>query len=511
MGPKFSIITINLNNASGLKKTIKSVIDQTFSDFEYIVVDGGSKDGSADSIKEFNEKITYYISEKDNGIYNAMNKGIANSKGEYLLFLNSGDYLSNRTVLNEAFSLSGGTEDVIYGDFQRSFPDGKTDFIRMPDEINSEYLLKKSLAHPATFLRRELFYKYGFFDETYKIAADHAFFVRLFLMTSLKYKHINLTISNFSMDGISSKPGSFLQINEERSRAFSENLPPEYLRLINEYYKILKIHNRLKVKLVYSVLQRVKKFFFKFSILINNLIRNKLTYKVFNPFKVNSFEIPIIINNRNRVKYLKRLIFSLEKRGYKNIQIIDNKSDYPRLLEFYKATKYKVHYLDFNGGYCALWDSFLFKKFFKDTYYIYTDSDIELAEECPVDVIDFMLFNLWRHKAVDKIGLSLSISDLPEHFREKDLVITRESSYWSKKYDKNLFDAKVDTTFALYRKNKFGPSGFIKAVRTRPPYTAKHLPWYENSLLENEENLYYTTHCETRTRWTKPNPILDGS
>ncbi|MDR2910496.1 MAG: glycosyltransferase [Bacteroidales bacterium] len=92
---KLSIITINLNNVAGLQKTIESVVKQTFTDYEYIVIDGGSTDGSADIIKQHANKITYWVSEPDKGIYNAMNKGIRVAKGEYCLFLNSGDWLIN--------------------------------------------------------------------------------------------------------------------------------------------------------------------------------------------------------------------------------------------------------------------------------------------------------------------------------------------------------------------------------------------------------------------------------
>ena len=111
---KFSIITVNYNNKEGLRKTIESVIHQTFNDYEYIIIDGGSTDGSVDIIKEYNDKISYWISEKDKGIYNAMNKGIRVSTGDYLLFLNSGDHLSENNVLEKVFPYLDGT-DFVYG------------------------------------------------------------------------------------------------------------------------------------------------------------------------------------------------------------------------------------------------------------------------------------------------------------------------------------------------------------------------------------------------------------
>ena len=114
MKPNLSIITINRNNAAGLRKTIESVVSQTYTDFDYIIIDGASTDESVDVIKEYADRITYWVSEPDTGIYNAMNKGILKANGEYCLFLNSGDWLYDNDVLNDVFSISP-TEDIVYG------------------------------------------------------------------------------------------------------------------------------------------------------------------------------------------------------------------------------------------------------------------------------------------------------------------------------------------------------------------------------------------------------------
>ena len=113
--PKLSVITINFNNAIGLEKTIKSVIEQKFTDFEFVIIDGDSSDGSKEIIKKYSNKISYWVSEKDKGIYNAQNKGIERAIGEYCLFLNSGDYLVDTTVFQTVFSEKR-TQDIIYGD-----------------------------------------------------------------------------------------------------------------------------------------------------------------------------------------------------------------------------------------------------------------------------------------------------------------------------------------------------------------------------------------------------------
>ena len=112
---QISIITINYNNASGLEKTIRSVVEQTYNEYEYIIIDGASSDKSKEVIQEYQRYIDFWCSEKDSGIYNAMNKGIQKASGEYLLFLNSGDVLNNSAVLADIHGFLSG-EDFVYGD-----------------------------------------------------------------------------------------------------------------------------------------------------------------------------------------------------------------------------------------------------------------------------------------------------------------------------------------------------------------------------------------------------------
>lgn len=153
---KLSVITINYNNAEGLAKTMDSVFRQRFSDFEYIVIDGGSTDGSKDLIVNNQDKIAYWCSEKDSGIYNAMNKGIREASGEYLLFLNSGDFLHDFAVLEDIHPFLSG-EDIVYGDLLFVHGDGKEDLFVYPDVLSFEYFLERSLGHPAAFIKRALF------------------------------------------------------------------------------------------------------------------------------------------------------------------------------------------------------------------------------------------------------------------------------------------------------------------------------------------------------------------
>ncbi len=219
--PIISIITINYNNAIGLERTINSVVNQTCQEFEYIIIDGGSTDGSKDVIQKYKDKIQESISESDSGIYNAMNKGIKRSKGEYLLFLNSGDELYNLDVLEENYK-SIHTEDLIY--FNINVIGEKDAFVKKyPSKITFSYLYEDSLPHPATFIKRNLFDKVGLYDENLKIVSDWKFFILALVNHNATYKFINNIFSTFYLDGICSDKENLEQIKKERNEVIKSN------------------------------------------------------------------------------------------------------------------------------------------------------------------------------------------------------------------------------------------------------------------------------------------------
>lgn len=206
MGNLISIITINFNNKGGLSKTIDSVLDQTFKEFEYIIIDGGSTDGSAEVIQEKKNNFSYSISEKDGGIYEAMNKGIEVATGKYLLFLNSGDYLSSPQVLQQAASYLTGI-DIVYGDLYQDVRGRLVETI-YPSKITPKYFFINSLPHPASFIKKELFEKYGNYNTRYKIVSDWEFFFLAVCKYNCSVHHIPVFVSVYNLIGMSHKSGN---------------------------------------------------------------------------------------------------------------------------------------------------------------------------------------------------------------------------------------------------------------------------------------------------------------
>ena len=235
--PFLSIVTINYNDAVGLERTMASVLEQEFTDFEYIVIDGGSNDGSLDVLKKEEKKLAYWVSEKDSGIYNAMNKGIAAAKGQFLLFLNGGDLLTSKTALRDFISHPSFRGDIIYGDYK--FEKGEKVY---PDTLYPAYFMKTSLPHQSTFFRKNVFEQLGNYDESYRMGGDRDFFIKAYLSGQYEFVHVSYFLSFFNLDGISNDEAHQKQKKEEDERMFKAN----YGALYDDYKKQLALEQELK-------------------------------------------------------------------------------------------------------------------------------------------------------------------------------------------------------------------------------------------------------------------------
>ena len=325
---KLSIITINYNNAEGLRKTIASVASQTYADIEHIIVDGGSTDDSVDIIRQYadNEAIRLegykatrqekngkaddtlpnrpiasspnrheicWISEPDKGIYNAMNKGIEialgrrvvnafnrselvedknkgikMANGEYLLFLNSGDYLVDANTLKNVFE-DANDVDIIYGDRINVYEDGSQKKVNyFPDKITGSFMYHSMISHQASFIKSDLFVKYGLYREDLKYASDWEFFLKTFLLYNCTYQHIHQYVVYFDCLGISSIAENNKEMWEERERVFAETLPAfaedyihmdQYLRMLRGYDKHANQLGKIFIKPIRVLLKIFRK------------------------------------------------------------------------------------------------------------------------------------------------------------------------------------------------------------------------------------------------------------
>ena len=237
--PKLSIITVNYNNLQGLKKTVESVLAQTFTDLEYILIDGGSDDGSKEFIEAHANHFSFWVSEKDRGVYEAMNKGIQQANGAYLLFLNSGDYLTDNNALNKVLSIHS-SKDIIYCDLFWE-TDGQRIYQPYPDVLSFEYFIVKELPHQASFISRELFSRVGLYDDTCRIIADWKFFILAVLKYNCSCEHIEYPVSVCDRKGISCDP-----LNAETIKSGRNEIINRYFSVfLNDYENLIKTRKDL--------------------------------------------------------------------------------------------------------------------------------------------------------------------------------------------------------------------------------------------------------------------------
>lgn len=264
--PKLSIITINYNNANGLTKTIESVVNQSFKDFEYIIIDGGSTDDSINIIKKYENKITFWVSEQDSGIYHAMNKGIRQAEGDYCQFLNSGDMLASSRVIEIVFDNPTGCNIIVGNMLKQSNGSIYRDKGIMKNTPNFYTFFNGTLNHSTSFIKRDLFDIYGLYDETLKIVSDWKWFLQVVGIAGEPIFYINLDITIFDMTGISNRLHS-LNL-EERKSVLLDYIPNAVLAdySINKKYidQGLKLHSYFISKLIINLLYKIVIYFDKY-------------------------------------------------------------------------------------------------------------------------------------------------------------------------------------------------------------------------------------------------------
>lgn len=246
---KISIITVNYNDKIGLQRTIESVISQSSKNFEYIIIDGNSTDGSQELIQYHKDSVDYWVSEPDTGIYNAMNKGIRAATGDYVLFLNSGDYLCEYLTIQKVVDAMDDDKDLYYGDaiFKR---EEKDELVMYPDQLSFYFFTHNSLCHQASVIKRSLFDTVFYYNEKFSIISDWEFMVYCICIKSISYKHINIFVSYYNCDGISSNPNSKSTISIE-----TEIVMNTYFSAFSDDYKNISAISDRRVRDVIYIRQ----------------------------------------------------------------------------------------------------------------------------------------------------------------------------------------------------------------------------------------------------------------
>jgi len=227
---KLSIITINLNNSRGLKKTLESISQIVTPIIELIVIDGGSIDDSIRVIKSNKAIVNEFISEPDKGIYDAMNKGIKLARGEFLFFLNSGDEISPNINLQAILKAAKLGPQLIAGHVMTISPDNTSQVWKTPNEFRFSSVALGHLPHQGYWFNKEVFLKFGYYDDSLKIVADWAFLLKL-VSSGVTCIQTDCIFCTFYRDGISNSPESKAAQDQERLKVLRQNYKNHMLDL----------------------------------------------------------------------------------------------------------------------------------------------------------------------------------------------------------------------------------------------------------------------------------------
>lgn len=210
--------------------------------------------------------------------------------------------------------------------------------------------------------------------------------------------------------------------------------------------------------------------------------------------------MPIVINAFNRVSCLRALVEALRVRGYDNLYVIDNASDYPPLLDYYRDARLSVFFLDKNVGCYSMWRTDIERQFLAG-HYVYTDPDVVPVEDCPEDFMAHFLRVLHGRPTVGKVGFALKIDDLPAWLPYRDEIVSIERHFWANPLDANLYWAALDTCFALYGPGVRG-GHWVPSIRTAGRYLARHVTWYLDPADLPDDEIHYRRTSYKSTHWT---------
>lgn len=242
MKKKLSIITICFNSEDSIKRTIESVCNQKDKEVEYIVIDGKSKDGTLEIIKNYQSLIDKIISEKDEGIYDAYNKGIEHSSGEYIMFLNGGDFLTKNAITNIIKKIKNSEPKIFYSKVNIYDENLNLSYVKKGKKILSPFWLMQPYSTPSLVINKDIFTKYGKFDLTLSTIADYDFIIRL-IKNNETFEEINFITSNFVRGGVSDTKYD----SDQRLKMFKKNNLSYFSYFLNNLlHKFFKIKNRFK-------------------------------------------------------------------------------------------------------------------------------------------------------------------------------------------------------------------------------------------------------------------------
>lgn len=544
--PLVSVVTSVKNGEKYLRKSLQSIIDQDYINFEFIIIDDYSTDKTTGILQEFSkldDRVKIYKNSTLPGLANALNYGISLSKGKYIVRHDADDISLPRRLRTQVEFMETHPEIFISGSYI-NFIDEDDNFLKThreplsSNEIKLHLMIGTPFAHPTVIMRKDLISNYNLLYQELP-AQDYELWSRV-INAGLKGENLPTPLVNYR---VYKQSDSALRAHRHQTMAnlianyqitqftslkdirFFLNLE-EYKRvahylltgnaIVTRPYDFLIARHILKIwesiaqtELLaplerYNLLPKTIYGYIKFPLIFIKYMLRRSSYKVAACDLTNNEKdslkqnIPIIIIVRDRLSCLRNLISRLENDGYKNLILLNNNSSFPPLLEFLSKSKFKVINIHENLGHTVLWQLDELRNFIKANWFVYTDPDVIPTIEAKSDYVATFLESLLKFSEFKKAGFSLKIDDLPDHFHLKKTVTSWEKQFYKHKINGNYI-ADIDTTFALYRPNT--PYCFGPAIRSMK-LAARHLPWYLDGKNLDEDELFYRNNAsQVITTW----------
>ncbi|WP_199089674.1 glycosyltransferase [Bosea sp. ASV33] len=512
--PRVSVLIPTRNSEKYLREAINSILEQTFSDIELLVVDDNSSDDTRSILSSYGDPRIVILDGPGKGLAAALNFGLRQAKGEFVARMDADDIADVTRLQKQVEYLDRHPHLGLCGTLFQQFMDGNAIHEHMENVKYADLLEGCYIGHPTAMLRRKIFIDNElFYNESMKFSEDYDLWTRAIRVTEignvqenlLRYRRhgesasvsniaemtgldvdVKIRMIEYLVGGIEAGKKDFLRKLITNQRII-ESDREEFVTELCDSIRFPSLCSRAELLSYFHRLDPFRDSFFRNS--VQGLIDNAT-------FFVISF---------NQLTYLKNIVEFFIKNKIKNVIIIDNASSYPPLLAYLDTIPFKVHRMTENYGHMVLFENETFKEEIDKNYFFLTDPDVLPVPECPNDFSFVFMDILLRNNLKNKVGFSLKIDDLPNHYELRDNVVAWESRFFNDKRtykDIQIYDSPIDTTFALYRpRREWRTTDFFAAFRVGAPYMARHLPWYRNLSKMTDEELFYKRTDKGSSNW----------